>query len=134
MPLCGFNDKMLTGLNDFNEGLVEHGLIYRGKQKGESLEQGIRREISDMARLQPELLSIKNVPKRIITQGIVTYASGFYMIMKQKELTNNPEKYKKFTSGINHYFKQMDDKYYGQLEGKPNDMEDLATFLNKIEL
>ena len=51
MPLCGFNEKMLNGLAAFNEGLVEHGLLHRSKQHDESVEQGIKREISDMTRL-----------------------------------------------------------------------------------
>lgn len=134
MPLCGFNDKMLNGLNDFNEGLVEHGLVFRGKQNGETLEAGIRRELSDMARLHPELWRIENGPKRVITQGIVTYATGFYMVMKQKDLANNPEQYKAFIAGINEYFRAMDDKYYGELEGKANDMEELAGYLNTKQI
>lgn len=134
MPLCGFNDKMLQGLNNFNEGLVEHGLVYRGKLNGESLEQGIKRELSDMSRLQPELHRIEDAPKRIITSGIVTYATGFYLIMRQKELSQNPEGYKKFISGINEYFKKMDDKYYSELDGQPNDMRYLATYLNGIDI
>ena len=65
MPVCGFNNKMLEGLTMFEEGLVEHGLVHRGKLNGESLEQGIKRELSDMSRLQPELYRIDDTPKRI---------------------------------------------------------------------
>lgn len=47
MALCGFNEKMLKGLTDFNEGLVEHGLKFKSKEHGETVEQGIRREVSE---------------------------------------------------------------------------------------
>lgn len=134
MPVCGFNDKMLFGLNNFNEGLVEHGLFYRGKLNGESLDQGIMRELSDMSRLEPEILLISDVPKRVITQGIVNYAKGFYLIMRQKELSKNPGMYKQFIAGINEYFRLMDEKYYGELEGKPNDMKLLVSYLNELKI
>ena len=134
MPLCGFNEKMLEGNNNFNEGLVEHGLVYRGKLNEETLEQGIRREISDMARLQPELYRITNAPKRIITQGITTYATGFYLVMRQKGLADNPEKYKAMIKGVSEYFRAMDEKYYSELEGKEDDMQQLAEFLNNIKI
>ena len=134
MPVCGFNDKMLEGINDFNEGLVEHGLEYRGKQNGETISQGINRELSDMLRLGPELSRIENVPKRVITQGLVTYAQGFYLLMREKGLANNPDQYKHFIQEVNQYFKAMDEKYYGELEGKPDDMKQLATYLNKLNI
>ncbi len=63
MAICGFNEKMLKGLSAFNEGLVEYGLLYRSKQNGESVEQGIKREISDMTRLLSELHRIDDAAK-----------------------------------------------------------------------
>ena len=53
MALCGFNQEMLEGLTAFTEGLIEHGLEHRCKKNGETIEQGIKREISDMAPLLP---------------------------------------------------------------------------------
>ncbi len=134
MPLCGFNAKMLEGLTMFDEGLVEHGLLYRGNLRGESLDQGIRRELSDMSRLQPELFRIDSVPKRTITRGIATYATGFYLLMRQKGLADNPAGYKKFISQINDYFRRMDEKYYGELDGRADDMKLLAEYLNSIDI
>ncbi len=134
MPLCGFNEKMIKGLTMFDEGLVEHGLVYRGKQNGESLEQGIKRELSDMYRLKQELHRIEDSPKRVITEGVVTYATGFYLLMRQKGLADNPENYKKFIAQINNYFQAMDNKFYSELEGKPDDMKDLAIYLNGFDM
>lgn len=134
MALCGFNEKMLEGNNNFNEGLVEHGLVYRGKLNNETIEQGIRREISDMTRLNHEMHYIQDAPKRVITQGIVTYAQGFYLVMRQKGLADNPAAYKEMINGVSQYFKKMDEKYYGELEGRPNDMQELAQYLNSIDI
>jgi len=130
MPICGFNDKMLKGLTAFNEGLVEHGLIHHSKKNGETLEQGIKREISDMTRLLLEVPKIEDSAKRVLTEGLVRYAMGFYFIMRRE----NIDDYKQVIGKINDYFKSMDSTYYGELEGKPNDMERLIEHLDKIKV
>ncbi len=126
MPVCGFNEKMLKGLAAFNEGLVEHGLVHRSEKNGESVEQGIKREISDMTRLLCEIHRIEDVSKRTITEGIVRYAMGFYPIMRK----NKVEDYKEVIEKISKYFQLMDEKYYSELEGRPDDMQELTEFLN----
>jgi len=126
MPICGFNEKMLNGLTAFNEGLVEHGLLHRSKQNGESIEMGIKREISDMTRLLCELHRIDDAAKRTITEGIVRYAMGFYLIMRRHNVVD----YKKVIEAIGEYFRLMDEKYYAELEGRPHDMRELTDLLN----
>ncbi len=130
MPLCVFNKKMLEGLTALSEGFVEHGLQYRCEKNGETIEQGIKREISDMARLLPELNRIDDTAKRILTEGIVKYAQGFYLIMREKGV----EDYKETIGKIIEYFHYMDDKYYSELEEKPKDMKDLTMLLDKKEI
>lgn len=130
MPVCGFNDKMLKGLTALSEGLVEHGLKYRSEKNGETIDQGIKREISDMARLIPELHRIDDSAKRIITEGIMKYAQGFYLIIRKQGIEN----YKETIGKVMEYFHSMDDEYYSNLEGKPEDMKDLTKFLDKKEI
>lgn len=130
MPICGFNEKMENALTAFSEGLVEHGLVYRCKKNNETIEQGIKREISDMARLVLEIPKIEDSAKRLITEGIVKYAQGVYLIMREKGITD----YKETIAKIRDYFHSMDDKFYSELEGKPNDMKDLTKFLDKKEI
>jgi len=130
MPICGFNKKMLEGLTALSQGLVEHGLKYRCEKNGETIEQGIKREISDMSRLIPELHRIDDTAKRILTEGIVKYAQGFYLIMRKKGIEN----YKEVTGKIMDYFYFMDDKFYPELESQPDDMKDLAKLLDKKEI
>ena len=130
MPLCGFNEKMLKGLTAFNEGLVEHGLKFRSEKNNETINQAIKREISDMTRLLSEIHRIDDSAKRILTEGIVKYAMGFYLIMRK----NNIEDYKEVVNRISEYFRFMDDQYYSELEGRPDDMKELAELLDKKEI
>ncbi|MBW2643679.1 MAG: hypothetical protein JRC89_09995 [Deltaproteobacteria bacterium] len=130
MPICGFNEKMLKALTAFSEGLVEHGLKFRSEKNGETIDQAIKREISDMTRLLAEIHRIDDSAKRILTEGIVKYAMGFYLIMRK----NNIEDYKEVIGKIGEYFHFMDDKYYSELEGRPDDMKELAELLNNKQI
>lgn len=130
MPLCGFNDKMLKSLASFNEGLIEHGIIFRSRTNDETINQTFNREISDMKRFLPEIDKLDDDAKKLLTEGLVKYAMGFYLIMRKY----NIKEYKDVVNKINNFFYFMDDKYYGELEGKPNDMKELAESLNKKEI
>lgn len=130
MPLCGFNEKMLKGLTAFNEGLVEHGLQFRSEKNGETIDQAIKREISDMTRLLSEIHRIDDNAKRLLTEGIAKYAMGFYLIMRKNDI----EDYKEVVEKIGEYFHYMDDKYYSELEGRPDDMKELAELLDKKQI
>ena len=130
MPICGFNEKMLEGLAALTEGLVEHGLEYRCKKNGETIEQGIKREISDMTRLLLETRGIDDSAKRVMTEGIVQYAQGFYMLMRKTGVEN----YEGDVAKLMSYFEAMDSKYYDELEGKGDDMVELVKFLDGVEI
>ncbi len=130
MPVCGFNEKMLKALTAFSEGLVEHGLKFRSEKNGETIDQAIKREISDMTRLLAEIHRIDDSAKRILTEGIVRYAMGFYLTMRKNDI----EDYKEVIEKIGEYFRFMDDKYYSELEGRPDDMKELAELLDKKQI
>ena len=130
MPMCGFNEKMLKALTAFSEGLVEHGLKFRSENNGETIDQAIKREISDMTRLLSEIHRIDDSAKRILTEGIVRYAMGFYLIMRKTGI----EDYKEVIGKIGEYFHFMDDKYYSELEGKPDDMKELVELLDMKQI
>ena len=129
MPVCGFNQKMLEGLTAFNQELVNHGLVERSEKNNETLDQAIKKEISDMTRLILELPKIDDTAKRMLTEGIVKYAMGFYLLIRKGE---GIEDYKETINQIGGYFHSMDKKFYSELEGKPDDMKQLAEYLNKI--
>ncbi len=126
MPLCGFNQKMLDGLLAFNEGLVEHGLIDRSKDKQRSIDGTLDAELTDMQRFLSETGSLNDPRIRKIVEGITTYAQGIYELMRGHEIS----RYKEFARKLNDFFKSMDTKYYSELEGKPEDMKHLVQYLN----
>ena len=130
MPFCGFNQKMIDGLDNFQGGLVEHGIITRSKEKKQTHEQTIRKELDDMARFQKEIHRIKDPEIRALTKALTEYACAFYKLVHKKGIDN----YKETISFLNKFFWEMDNKYYTELEGKPKDMEQLASYLNTLKV
>jgi hypothetical protein len=126
MPLCGFNKKMLEGLVAFHEGLVEHGLIDRAEIKDQSVEKTLEIELSDMERFLGETYRINDSQKRAITEAITNYAKAFYEIVESQGVNN----YKPAVQRLNEFYRKMDDKFYSELEGKPDDMKQLAIYLD----
>jgi len=121
---------MLKGLTAFTEGLVEHGLKFRSEKNDETIPQGINREISDMTRLLAETHHIDDSAKRLLTEGIVKYALGLYLVVRK----GNVDDYKELVQKLCEYFKAMDNKYYSELEGGSDDMEKLVKFLNEFPI
>ena len=130
MPFCGFNQKMEQGLSGLQTGLVEHGVINRSKKKNQTHEKTIQKELNDMARFQKEIHRIKDPEIRELTEALTKYASAFYKLVNKRGINN----YKKIIQDINKFFWEMDNKYYTELEGKPEDMKQLAEHLNKIKI
>lgn len=127
---CGFNKKMLQGLIEFNEGLVEHGLLFKSTKNNESIDQAVRREISDMTRLLAETHRIDDSAKRLMTEGLVQYVMYFFVLIRKKNL----KEYKEIVKNISEYFKEMDDKYYSDFDEKSEDMRMIVEFINEIKL
>jgi hypothetical protein len=130
MPLCGFNQKMLEGLVAFHEGLVENGLIDRAKLKGQSVEKTLETELSDMERFLGETYRINDSQKRAITEAITNYAKAFYELAGEQGIND----YRQVVQGLNEFYRKMDDKFYSELEGKPDDMKLLATYLDSEKI
>jgi len=128
MPLCGFNQKMLQGMSGFQNGLVEHGIIDRSEKKKQSFEETMNKELSDMSRFMKEIYRIKNPELRELTEALTSYACAFYKLIRKRGIKN----YKSTIQFLNKFFWEMDDKYYSELEGKPEDMKKLALHLNAI--
>ncbi len=127
---CGFNSKMAESLASFSEELIKYGLEERSKNNKETIEQAIKREISDMTRFLLESKDITDSAKRLMTTGLVNYVIGFYINIISKDVQNSKEIIKKITN----YFLEMDKKYYYELEGSLEDMKDLVKFLNEVKI
>ena len=130
MPLCGFNQKMLEGLVAFQEGLVEHGLYGRTRETDQTYEQRLEEELSDMDRFSNEIHRINDPEMRDIVIGLSTFARAFYKLVRRKGLDD----YKHTTQIVNDYFVEMDRKFYGELQGKPEDMKRLVEHLNGVHV
>lgn len=127
MPLCGFTDEMLASLKKFNSELIRYGLEQRSQENSESIEHALRREISDMSRLLMEIDRIDDSAKRVLTEGMVKYALGFYLLVRKSGIKDAEI----LNKDIIEYFRYMDDVYYASLEGKSEDMRELADLLNE---
>jgi hypothetical protein len=126
MPLCGFNQKMLEGLTAFHEGLVEHGLIERSRIRGQTIDETLQRELTDMERFLNETPRIENPEVRVIVENLTRYAEAFYKLL-QKEGVDNSER---IIKRLNALYLNMDHKFYSELEGQEDDMKKLAEHLN----
>ena len=130
MPICGFNDKMIEGLEDFHEELVEHGIKRRSVRKNQSIDTTIENELSDMRRFLKEIRNIKDPKVRDLVRNLTKYANSFYELVNERGIENCQT----VIQNINTLYFEMDRKFYGELEGKPDDMKQLAKYLNNIEV
>ena len=130
MPFCGFNQKMLKGLAEFHEGLVEHGLIERSRKRGQTIEKTLECELSDMNRFIKELDGINDEKKKRIIEFITRHAKAFYELLTSDGIEN----YKEVIRMLSDFYFKMDDKYYSDLEGQKNDMKKLAEYLNSQQV
>ena len=130
MPLCGFNKKMLQGMSGFQSGLVEHGILLRSKNKNQTFQETIKKELDDMDRFQKEIHGIKDPEIRELTRALTEYACAFYKLVQKRGIEN----YKITIQSLNKFFWEMDNKFYSDLEGKPDDMKQLAEYLNSVSV
>ena len=130
MALCGFNQKMIEGLGGFHEGLIEHGIIDRSKKKNKTTDQVIKNDLNDMDRFLKEMNRIKDPEIREITRALTEYARAFYKFIDKKGFDN----YAKIMKFLTDYYFKMDKKFYSELEGKPDDMKQLAEYLNTLKM
>ena len=127
--MCGFNKQMVEGLSGFHNGLVEHGILDRSKKKDQSTKQTIDKELQDMEAFLKETHRIQNPEIRDLTESLARYASSFYKIVKKNGVNN----YKEIIQFLSKFYFNMDNKYYSELEGKPEAMKELALYLNTLK-
>lgn len=128
MPMCGFDKRMIEGLNLFHKGLVEHGIIQRAHNKNQSFKETIQRELEDMDRFLEHTSKIKDSEIREITESLTRYAAAFYKLVSRKGINN----YGEVIEFLNQFYFEMDHKYYSELEGKRDGMLILAHHLNEL--
>lgn len=119
---------MLEGLNSFHKGLVEHGIIYRSKKKSQPVEQTASNELLDMNRFLEETHNISDPEVRELTEALTKYAYAFYKLVQKRGIS----KYSEVVQFLNAFYFEMDNKYYSEFEGQPEDMKKLALHLNTL--
>ena len=130
MPLCGFNEKMLEGVKNFHEGLIEHGVIDKSKLKNKPTNEIIENEISNMGSFLKEIHGIKDKDTREIIENLTKYTRSFYLLIKKIGL----EKASVVINSLNEIYFEMDRKYYSELEGEKDSMKKLAMHLNTLKI
>jgi|SRR3989344_3308810 len=130
MPLCGFNQEMIGGLAGFHKGLVEHGILERSEKKKQTTEQTINIELKDMSECLKETHNINDDNMRELTEALVRYSCAFYKLVQKNGVAN----YNEIIQFLNKFYFNMDNKYYTELEGKPNAMKKLAVYLNEFTI
>ena len=130
MCFCGFNQKMLEGIGNFNEGLVEHGILDRSEKKKQTAEQTINRELEDMSCFLKEVHNLTDPNIRELTETLARYACAYYKFIQKNGVSNYP----KLIKFLNKFYFEMDRKYYSELEGEKDAMKKLVEHLNKIKL
>ena len=130
MALCGFNQKMLEGIKDFHQGLVDHGIVDRAKLRSKTSNEIIENEIGDMDAFLRETYNIKDDNVREVLENLTKYARSFYLLIQKLGL----EKSSKIIKSLNEVYFEMDRKYYSELEGKEDAMKKLAKHLNEFNI
>ena len=63
-----------------------------------------------------------------LIETLMRYIAFFNKLVEKKGIKN----YRKTIDFVNKFYFEMDDKYYSELEGKPDDMKQLAEYLNDL--
>jgi len=63
-----------------------------------------------------------------LIEALMRYVTFFNKLVKKKGIDN----YRKTIDFINKFYFEMDNKYYSELEGKPEDMKQLAEYLDEV--
>lgn len=128
MPLCGFNTKMLYGASLFQEGLVEHGIIDRSAAKNKSIDAIFKNELEEMDEFLREIPNIESDAFRDIIQGITIHARGVYTLLNPKFIQSG--EYRFMLKKVSDVLYGMDNEYYSKLETQPERMKKLVGWIN----
>ena len=99
------NEKMLKGLKGFHKGLVEHGIILRSKNKNQTFQETMKKELDDMARFRKEMHRIKNPEVRELIRALTEYACAFYKLVQKRGIEN----YKETIDFLDKFYLELND-------------------------
>lgn len=128
MPLCGFDNQMLDGLEAFYTGLKE-AAVRNAKERDQSIIDAIHQEIREMDEFLGELSALPDPEDRQCLEGVTQFARSFY----QNSLRRGGNVYSAMDAEIAHrrkFLQSVDERYYGHIQGKsPKPMKDLVAWI-----
>ena len=120
MPLCGFDEQMLTGLRMFHNGLKE-AVVRRAREDRITIEVAIDEELKEMDQFLKEMPDIRNPLQQMQLIGITRFARSFY----ENALKQSKEKKTPITNELDNtdawtrkFLQRVDEEYYGRLKGR----------------
>lgn len=134
MALCGFNQQMLDGEQDFAEGLWRQ-LLIRSETENKSLVDTLKLEIDEMEQFERFLRTNKDIEQVEDILGIVYFARSLYRQCLIGGGTEEVYKANVLKSVDRQY--QMDQYYYEELRpnlGPIDGLKKLAVYLENHPL
>ncbi|MBI2662110.1 hypothetical protein HYX11_01485 [Candidatus Woesearchaeota archaeon] len=101
-------------------------MIERSGRKQQTIEDMLDAELADMRRFLTKTSTINDPRVRKVVEGLTIYAQGVYELMQGQDVSM----YKEMVETLNHLMNGMDSKYYSDLEGKPDDMQQLVRYID----
>ena len=136
MPFCGFDKRMLDGLDMFYEGLIR-AVENKSKKRRVSLDKILEEEMNEMHMFSQELNNLNNKISRQSLMGVTYLAQALYKgaadYSKQKNIPLS-EALKEQKAHLRSLFYKTDEYYETRCRGKPNPMKYLVDEINKFEL
>ena len=134
MPMCGFDEQMLDGLDDFHQGLVE-AVQRKSKKSNITVKEAVMWELKEMGLFMKELVVLGSETNKQKLVGIANYSSAFYLGALEKSKENNidiEEAMKEEMKSTRGFLFEIDKYYYDYLEGKKeNPIKELVSWIGK---
>lgn len=125
--MCGFNEKMLKGLKEFFDGAMEHGILERAKNKGISVDEQFKNEFGEISQWLFYSKNIKDGSIQKIIEGLGLIIAGVF----EKDQKEGVENYKERHDIETKFFRDIDNIFYGNLNGDKEKMSQLFDWVNK---
>ena len=126
MALCGFNEKMLHGLKEFFDGAIEYGILERSKNKEISIDEQFKNEFDELSQWCFYSKNISDGSIQKIIEGLGLVVAGIF----EKDQKEGIDKYKEIHELLTKFLSNIDDVFYGDLEGNKESMHKLFDWVN----
>ncbi|MFA6073394.1 MAG: hypothetical protein WC758_04740 [Candidatus Woesearchaeota archaeon] len=127
MAICGVNDEMVEGARMFKEGLIEHGILKRAKEKNQTIDATLEHEFQELDLMLNTVNRIDDPNIKELILGLTHEAKATYNLIQKHGIQN----YKTTVNEIVSMYKAMDVQFYGPLEGKLENMDKFMDWISQ---